>query len=190
MAKEGKKLVVVESPTKAKTIRKFLGKEYVVESCMGHIRDLPQSAKDIPEKFKKEKWANLGVNVDNDFDPVYCVPRTKTRIVKMLKEKLADVDELILATDEDREGESISWHLVEVLRPKVPIKRMVFHEITKEAIQGALDKFREIDENLVRAQEARRILDRLVGYTLSPLLWKKVAYGLSAGRVQLSLIHI
>ncbi len=184
MAKEGKKLVVVESPTKAKTIRKFLGKEYIVESCMGHIRDLPQSAKDIPEKFKKEKWANLGVNVDNDFDPVYCVPRTKTRIVKMLKEKLAEVDELILATDEDREGESISWHLVEVLRPKVPIKRMVFHEITKEAIHGALDKFREIDENLVRAQEARRILDRLVGYTLSPLLWKKVAYGLSAGRVQ------
>lgn len=184
MAKEGKKLVVVESPTKAKTIRKFLGKEYVVESCMGHIRDLPQSAKDIPEKFKKEKWANLGVNVDNDFDPVYCVPRTKTRIVKTLKEKLAEADELILATDEDREGESISWHLVEVLKPRVPVKRMVFHEITKEAIQGALTKFREIDENLVRAQEARRILDRLVGYTLSPLLWKKVAYGLSAGRVQ------
>jgi DNA topoisomerase I len=184
MAKEGKKLVVVESPTKAKTIRKFLGRDYVVESCMGHIRDLPQSAKDIPEKFKKEKWANLGVNVEQDFEPVYCVPRTKTRIVKMLKDKLAEVDELILATDEDREGESISWHLVEVLRPKVPVKRMVFHEITKEAIQGALNQFREIDENLVRAQEARRILDRLVGYTLSPLLWKKVAYGLSAGRVQ------
>ncbi len=186
MAKSGgaKKLVVVESPTKAKTIRKFLGKDYLVESCMGHIRDLPQSAKDIPEKFKKEHWANLGVDVDHDFQPVYCVPKTKTRIVKMLKDKLAEVDELILATDEDREGESISWHLIEVLKPRVPVKRMVFHEITKEAIEGALDKFREVDENLVRAQEARRVLDRLVGYTLSPLLWKKVAYGLSAGRVQ------
>jgi DNA topoisomerase-1 len=177
-------LVIVESPTKARTIRNYLPKDYRVEASMGHVRDLPQSASEIPANIKGETWAQLGVNVDADFEPVYVVPKDKKKIVTQLKDALKDVDELILATDEDREGESISWHLYQLLKPKVPTKRMVFHEITQEAIKKALKNCRTIDEQLVRAQETRRILDRLVGYTLSPLLWKKIAWGLSAGRVQ------
>ncbi|MEH2066851.1 MAG: type I DNA topoisomerase [Nostoc sp.] len=177
-------LVIVESPTKARTIRNYLPSGYKVEASMGHVRDLPQSASEIPPAVKAEKWAQLGVNVDADFEPVYVVPKDKKKIVTQLKDALKDVDELILATDEDREGESISWHLYQLLKPKVPTKRMVFHEITQDAIKKALKNCRNIDEQLVRAQETRRILDRLVGYTLSPLLWKKIAWGLSAGRVQ------
>ncbi|MEH2107868.1 type I DNA topoisomerase [Nostoc sp.] len=177
-------LVIVESPTKARTIRNYLPAGYRVEASMGHVRDLPQSASEIPAAVKGETWAQLGVNVDADFEPVYVVPKDKKKIVTQLKDALKDVDELILATDEDREGESISWHLYQLLKPKVPTKRMVFHEITQEAIKKALKDCRNIDEQLVRAQETRRILDRLVGYTLSPLLWKKIAWGLSAGRVQ------
>ena len=181
---EKKYLVIVESPTKAKTIRKFLPSNYIVEASMGHIRDLPQSASDIPAALKKEDWAKLGVNVEEDFAPLYVVPKDKKKIITDLKAKMKDCAMIYLATDEDREGESISWHLLELLKPKVPVKRMVFHEITKAAILKALKDTREVDEKLVRAQETRRILDRLYGYTLSPLIWKKIAYGLSAGRVQ------
>ncbi len=177
-------LVIVESPTKARTIRDFLPKGYVVAASMGHIRDLPDKAADIPAKYKGEEWARLGVNVANDFEPLYVVPADKRKVVKELKDALKGADELILATDEDREGESISWHLAQVLAPRMKVKRMVFHEITREAIREALQSTRTVDDRLVRAQETRRILDRLYGYTLSPLLWKKIAYGLSAGRVQ------
>ena len=177
-------LVIVESPTKARTIRNYLPSTYHVTASMGHIRDLPSSADEIPAAYKGEKWANLGVNVAADFSPLYIIPKDKQKIVKELKEALKTAKEVILATDEDREGESISWHLLQLLKPKVPIKRMVFHEITQEAIQKALANCRDIDVQLVHAQETRRILDRLVGYTLSPLLWKKIAWGLSAGRVQ------
>jgi DNA topoisomerase-1 len=177
-------LVIVESPTKARTIRNFLPSNYRVEASMGHVRDLPRDASEIPAAVKAEKWSSLGVNVNADFEPLYVVPKDKKKIVKELKEALANADELLLATDEDREGESISWHLLQILQPKVPIKRMVFHEITDEAIKASLQQCREVDQRLVRAQETRRILDRLVGYTLSPLLWKKIAPSLSAGRVQ------
>ncbi len=184
-----KTLVIVESPTKARTIRGFLPKDFKVEACMGHVRDLPERASEIPEKVKKEPWARLGVDVDHGFEPLYVVTRDRTKVVRELKEQLKDADELLLATDEDREGESISWHLLEVLRPEIkkrniPFRRLVFHEITRDAIKRALEHTRELDDNLVRAQETRRILDRLVGYGLSPLLWKKIAFGLSAGRVQ------
>ncbi len=177
-------LVIVESPTKARTIRGFLPKGFQVEASMGHVRDLPNNASEIPAAQKGNKWANLGVNTASDFEPLYVIPKDKKKIVKELKSALKGVNQLLLATDEDREGESISWHLLQLLAPKVPVKRMVFHEITKEAISRALEQTRDLNMELVHAQETRRILDRLVGYTLSPLLWKKVAWGLSAGRVQ------
>jgi DNA topoisomerase I len=181
---DGKTLVIVESPTKARTIKRFLPSNFIVEASVGHIRDLPQSASDIPADLKKEEWSRLGIDVEDNFRPLYIVPRGKGQIIRDLKKKIKDVELVLLATDEDREGESISWHLVEVLKPKVPVKRMVFHEITKKAIEHALEHERPINMDLVNAQETRRIIDRLYGYTLSPLIWKKIAYGLSAGRVQ------
>jgi DNA topoisomerase I len=177
-------LVIVESPAKAKTIGKFLGSGYVIEASIGHIRDLPEGAKEIPEEYKNQDWAYLGVNVERNFEPVYVVSKDKLQQVRKLKTALKSAKELYLATDEDREGEAISWHLCEVLQPRVPVHRLVFHEITKEAILEALESPREIDENLVRAQETRRIIDRLFGYDVSPLLWRKVRPRLSAGRVQ------
>jgi len=180
----GKSLVIVESPAKARTIGRYLGKDFTVEASIGHIRDLPQGAKEVPEQFKKEDWAYLGVNVNDRFAPVYIIPSGKKQQVAKLRAALKDAKDLYLATDEDREGEAISWHLFEVLKPKVPVRRLVFHEITEEAIREALHNPREIDDALVRAQEARRILDRLYGYDVSQLLWKKVRPRLSAGRVQ------
>ena len=177
-------LVIVESPAKAKTLARILGKGYKVAASYGHVRDLPQSAEEIPARLKKESWARLGVDVESGFKPLYVIPRDKKKHLAKLKQELAGADELLLATDEDREGESISWHVVELLKPDIPVRRIVFHEITDEAIHEALRKPRQIDDNLVRAQESRRIVDRLFGYQLSPLLWRRVARGLSAGRVQ------
>ncbi|GAB7003498.1 type I DNA topoisomerase [Nocardioides sp. AN3] len=179
------KLVIVESPAKARTIGGYLGQGYVVESSIGHIRDLPQSAADTPAKIKDKPWGRLAVDVDNGFEPFYVVPRDKKSHISKLKSLLKDADELFLATDEDREGEAIAWHLLDELKPKnIPVKRMVFHEITKSAIQAAAENPRELDMDLVEAQETRRILDRLYGYEVSPVLWKKISSGLSAGRVQ------
>jgi DNA topoisomerase I len=179
-----RRLVIVESPAKAKTIAGYLGGNYIVESSIGHIRDLPTSAADIPAKYKKESWSRLGVDVDHGFEPLYVVNADKRQQVAKLKAALAGVDELYLATDEDREGEAIAWHLLEVLNPKVPVHRMVFHEITRDAIREAAQHPRELNQALVDAQETRRILDRLYGYEVSPVLWKKVMPRLSAGRVQ------
>jgi DNA topoisomerase I len=180
----GNRLVIVESPAKAKTIAGYLGRGYTVESSIGHIRDLPERAADIPAKYKGEAWARLGVNVDRGFEPLYIVNADKRQQVAKLKKLLQDADELFLATDEDREGEAIAWHLREVLKPKVPVHRMVFHEITADAIRAAAQSPRELNIKLVDAQETRRILDRLYGYEVSPVLWKKVMPKLSAGRVQ------
>lgn len=179
-----KALVIVESPAKARTIGKFLGDEYMLEASIGHVRDLPEGAKQIPAQYKGEDWAYLGVNVNDKFEPVYIIPPGKTEQVRKLKALVKDATRLYLATDEDREGEAISWHLRELLKPKIPVHRLVFHEITKEAILEALRTPRDIDDDLVRAQETRRILDRLYGYEVSPLLWRKVRPKLSAGRVQ------
>ncbi|NYI05631.1 type I DNA topoisomerase [Allostreptomyces psammosilenae] len=183
-ANAGRRLVIVESPAKAKTIKGYLGPGYVVEASVGHIRDLPNGAAEVPAAYKGQPWARLGVNVDADFEPVYVVNSDKRAQVAKLKSLLADADELYLATDEDREGEAIAWHLQQVLKPKVPVRRMVFHEITKDAIQQAVANPRDLNQRLVDAQETRRILDRLYGYEVSPVLWKKVMPRLSAGRVQ------
>jgi DNA topoisomerase I len=181
-----KPLVIVESPAKARTIAGYLGSDYIVESSFGHVRDLPRGASEIPAAYKGEPWAKSGlaVDVDNDFKPIYIVSKTKKDQVRKLKSLVKEASEIYLATDEDREGESIAWHLLEVLNPTVPVKRMVFHEITPAAIQRAVEEWRELDRRLVDAQEARRILDRLYGYEVSPVLWRKVGPGLSAGRVQ------
>ena len=186
----GKKLVIVESPAKARTIAGYLGSDYVVESSIGHVRDLPRNAADVPASMKEEPWSRLGVDTENDFKPLYVVPREKKQQITKLKKLVKEAEELFLATDEDREGESIAWHLTEVLNPRIPVKRMVFHEITPEAIERAVREPRELDRRLVDAQETRRILDRLFGYEVSPVLWRLVQPRLSAGRVQSPAIRI
>jgi len=183
-------LVIVESPAKARTLSRFLGKKYRVEASYGHIRDLPESASEVPAEIKGKSWGRMGIDTDGDFTPYYVVPGDKKKNVTALKAAMKDASELILATDPDREGEAISWHLKELLKPKVKVRRIVFHEITEEAVKAALAEQHDVDENLVRAQESRRILDRLYGYTLSPVLWKKVQTGLSAGRVQSVAVRV
>src|SRR6188768_4284715 len=185
-----KPLVIVESPAKAKTLGRFLGNRYRVEASYGHIRDLPESAAEVPKEIKEKDWGRLGVDVDSDFTPYYVVPADKRKQVAHLKTAIKEASELLLATDPDREGESISWHLAQVLKPKIPVRRIVFHEITEDAVKEALAHPADVNENLVRAQESRRILDRLYGYTLSPVLWKKVQTGLSAGRVQSVAVRV
>lgn len=184
MATTPRRLVIVESPTKATMLTRFLGDGYVIESSRGHVRDLPTSAAEVPAKYKGESWARTGVNVEDDFAPLYVVSAEKKPTIRKLKQALTEADELFLATDEDREGEAIAWHLLQELKPKIPVKRMVFHEITPEAIANAVENPRDLDLDLVDAQETRRILDRLYGYEVSPVLWKKVMPRLSAGRVQ------
>ncbi|TQM06436.1 type I DNA topoisomerase [Pseudonocardia kunmingensis] len=179
-----RRLVIVESGTKAKKIQQYLGRDYVVEASVGHIRDLPRGAADVPAKYKGESWARLGVDVDNQFAPLYIITPEKKGKVAELKDALKSVDEILLATDPDREGEAIAWHLLDTLKPKIPVRRMVFHEISEPAIRAAVENLRDLDHDLVDAQETRRILDRLYGYEVSPVLWKKVMPKLSAGRVQ------
>jgi DNA topoisomerase-1 len=179
-----KPLVIVESPAKARTLERFLGDEYRVEASVGHVRDLPENASEVPAAIKDKPWGRMGVDVENGFRPYYVVPRDKAARIRDLRAAVKDVPEVLLATDPDREGESISWHLVELLKPTAPVRRIEFHEITEEAVRRAIADAREIDHQLVDAQESRRIVDRLVGYMVSPILWKKVQTGLSAGRVQ------
>ena len=180
----GKHLVIVESPAKAKTIQGYLGPGYTVTASVGHIRDLPVRASDVPAEYKGLPWARLGVNTDEGYEAIYVVDADKKSRIADIKRELKDADELLLATDEDREGEAISWHLLEVLKPRIPVKRMVFHEITKDAIRAAIEHPRDLDMDLVEAQETRRIVDRLFGFQVSEVLWRKIAQGTSAGRVQ------